>query len=43
MSESVISIKKEAIYAAAARLFQEKGYSATSMRELAAAVGLEAS
>ncbi|MCF8237274.1 MAG: TetR/AcrR family transcriptional regulator [Saprospiraceae bacterium] len=43
MSQQVISDKKEAIYAAAARLFQEKGYSATSMRELAAAVGLEAS
>lgn len=43
MSESIISVRKEAIYAAAARLFQEKGYAATSMRELAAAVGLEAS
>lgn len=43
MSESVISVKKEAIYTAAAQLFHEKGYAATSMRELAAAVGLEAS
>ncbi len=43
MNQPAISDKKEAIYTAAARLFQEKGYSATSMRELAAAVGLEAS
>ncbi len=43
MSAPVHSVKKEAIYAAAARLFREKGYSATSMRELAAAVDLEAS
>lgn len=43
MSLPAISDKKEAIYAAAARLFHERGYSATSMRELATAVGLEAS
>lgn len=43
MSTPAVSIKKEAIYAAAARLFHEKGYSTTSMRELAGAVGLEAS
>lgn len=34
---------KEAIFYAAAELFQKKGYSATSMRELAQHVGLEAS
>lgn len=43
MSAPAHSIKKEAIYAAAAQLFREKGYSSTSMRELAAAVDLEAS
>ena len=43
MSQPSISDKKEAIYSAAARLFHEKGYSATSIRELATAVGLEAS
>jgi TetR/AcrR family transcriptional regulator, cholesterol catabolism regulator len=34
---------REAIYQAAALLFQEKGYAGTSMRELAQKVGLEAS
>jgi TetR/AcrR family transcriptional regulator, cholesterol catabolism regulator len=43
MSNEVPAGRKEAIYAAAARLFREKGYPATTMRELAAAVGLEAS
>lgn len=43
MRESAINVKKEAIYTAAAYLFHEKGYAATSMRELASAVGLEAS
>jgi TetR/AcrR family transcriptional regulator, cholesterol catabolism regulator len=43
MSQEVPAGRKEAIYAAAARLFREKGYPATTMRELAAAVGLEAS
>lgn len=35
--------KKERILAAAARLFRDKGYSATSMRDLAKAVDLKAS
>lgn len=34
---------KELIYQAAAKLFKEKGYAATSMRELALQVGIEAS
>ncbi len=34
---------KELIFQAAAKLFREKGYAATSMRELATQVGLEAS
>lgn len=34
--------KKDAITAIAARLFKEKGYSATSMRDLAEAIGVEA-
>lgn len=34
---------KELIFQAAAKLFREKGYAATSMRELALHVGLEAS
>lgn len=40
---SPVRIKKQAIYREAARLFREKGYPATSMRELASALGLEAS
>lgn len=35
--------KKEQVLAAAARLFRDKGYSATSMRDLARAVDLKAS
>ncbi len=35
--------KKQQIYEAAARLFRDKGYSATSMRDLAKAVNLKAS
>lgn len=35
--------KKEQIYEAAARLFRDKGYSATSMRDLAQEVSLKAS
>lgn len=35
--------KKKMIYEAAARLFRDKGYSATSMRDLAKAVDLKAS
>lgn len=38
-----ISQKKHLIFTEAARLFQEKGYTASSMRELAARVGIEAS
>lgn len=38
-----LSQKKHRIYSEAARLFQEKGYLASSMRELAARVGIEAS
>ena len=34
---------KQRIYAAAATLFRDKGYTATSMRDLASAVGLEPS
>lgn len=37
------SVKKQHIYEAAATLFHEKGYKATSMRDLAIAVGLEPS
>jgi len=35
--------KKQIIFEAAAKLFRDKGYSATSMRDLAKAVGLKAS
>ena len=35
--------KKDQIYEAAARLFRDKGYQATSMRDLAKEVGLQAS
>jgi AcrR family transcriptional regulator len=38
-----VSSQKENIYNTAAILFRDKGYKATSMRELATAVGLEAS
>ncbi len=38
-----MSLQKENIYKTAAILFRDKGYKATSMRELAMAVGLEAS
>ena len=45
MSKSTtnISTKKSKIFQEAARLFQEKGYLASSMRELASRVGIEAS
>lgn len=43
MNTPATRVRREDIYAAAARLFREKGYAATSMRELAAEVGLEAS
>jgi len=41
--ETTISEKKQRILEAAARLFRDKGYSATSMRDLASAVQLKAS
>lgn len=41
--ETVVSEKKQRILEAAARLFRDKGYSATSMRDLAGAVNLKAS
>ncbi|MFT4973632.1 MAG: AcrR family transcriptional regulator, partial [Saprospiraceae bacterium] len=34
--------RKEEIKSAAARLFRKKGYSATSMRDIATAVGIKA-
>jgi len=37
------TVRKQQIYEAAARLFQQKGYPATSMRELAEVVNLRAS
>jgi AcrR family transcriptional regulator len=40
---TLVNLKKQDIYTAAARLFKEKGYPSTSMRELASAVGMEAS
>lgn len=43
MSKDSISPKKQKILEAAARLFRDKGYSATSMRDLASAVDLKAS
>jgi TetR/AcrR family transcriptional regulator, cholesterol catabolism regulator len=41
--ETPVSEKKQRILEAAARLFRDKGYSATSMRDLAGAVNLKAS
>lgn len=41
--ETIVSEKKQRILEAAARLFRDKGYSATSMRDLASAVDLKAS
>jgi AcrR family transcriptional regulator len=41
--ETVVSEKKQRILEAAACLFRDKGYSATSMRDLAGAVNLKAS
>jgi len=41
--ETIVSEKKQRILEAAARLFRDKGYSATSMRDLAGAVNLKAS
>jgi len=43
MPEVITKSKKQLIYEAAARLFRDKGYSATSMRDLAKAVNLKAS
>lgn len=43
MKKDPISPKKQKILEAAARLFRDKGYSATSMRDLASAVDLKAS
>ncbi len=43
MSREVLSTKKQFIFEEAAKLFRDKGYLATSMRELATKVGLEPS
>lgn len=43
MQHSINSPKKQAIIHSAAQLFREKGYNATSIRDLAAHVGLEPS
>ncbi len=43
MSENLPTAKKTIILVAAAKLFRDKGYKATSMRDLAAAVNLKAS
>lgn len=43
MEIAIKRTRKEHIYAAAAQLFRDKGYTATSMRDLADAVGLEPS
>lgn len=43
MAQNQISPKKQEILEVAARLFRDKGYSATSMRDLAKAVDLKAS
>ena len=42
LKTSKVSPRKEAILAKAAQLFREKGYNATSMRDLAENVGVEA-
>lgn len=43
MTKNLASAKKAMILEAAAKLFRDKGYKATSMRDLAAAVNLKAS
>lgn len=42
MSDSLITNRKEQLLAAAAKLFKQKGYATTTMRDLAAEVGIEA-
>ena len=42
-AEFKVKTKKQLILEAAARLFRDKGYAATSMRDLARAVDLKAS
>lgn len=42
MSEVLITNRKDQLLEAAARLFKQRGYAATSMRDIAAEVGIEA-
>lgn len=42
MSDTLITNRKDQLLEAAAKLFKQKGYAATSMRDIAAEVGIEA-